>query len=327
MLGAHLLQELVLQGKKLKAIKRSSSSTSFTEKIFQWYNNRGADLFKQIEWVEGDISDLNSLEQALDGVTHVYHAAAMVSFSPRDHALMVRSNIAGTANLVNACLEKKIEKLVHVSSVAALGGSENGEPVTEESKWEPSRKTHGYALSKFHSELEVWRGISEGMNAVIVNPSVIIGPGNWKQGSSSMIRLVKKGLKFYTKGTTGFVDVRDVARCMISLMESPVSGERFILNAENLPYRKVFTMIANGLGVAPPKWHASRALLEIAWRLAWLFGKITLTKPALTKYTARSGRNITNYSNEKIRKTIGYEFIPIDQSIREVCRIFQVDNQ
>lgn len=327
MLGAHLLLEIVLQGKKPKALKRSGSSIKVTEKIFQWYSTQGDDLFRQIEWVEGDISDFNSLLQALDGVSHVYHAAAMVSFSPRDHALMVRSNIAGTANLVNACLEKKITKLIHVSSVAALGSSENGEPVTEDSKWEPSRKTHGYALSKFHSELEVWRGITEGLNAVIVNPSVIIGPGNWKQGSPSMIRLVKKGLKFYTKGTTGFVDVRDVVKCMVQLMESNVTGERYIINSENLPYREVFTMIANELGVAPPRWHASRPLLEIAWRLAWLWGKITFTKPALTKYTARSGRNTTIYSSQKVKDALGVEFISMNQSIRDACRIFQLDNQ
>jgi dihydroflavonol-4-reductase len=327
LLGAHLLLELTRSGKAVKALKRPTSNISLVEKTFSWYAQDWQTSFNKIEWTDGDISDPESLTEVLRGVTHVYHSAAMVSFSPQDDPEMMRSNIQGTANLVNACLEAGVKKLCHVSSVAALGGSLNGAEVSEESKWSPSKKSSAYALSKFQSELQVWRGISEGLNAVIVNPSVILGPGNWNQGSPSLIRRVDRGLKFYTKGVTGFVDVRDVAKCMVLLMDSDVSCERFLINSENLPYRGVFTMIADQLGKTPPNWHASRPLLEIAWRLAWLWGKISFTKPALTKNTARSGRNVTNYSNEKIRNAIGYEFISVEQSITDTCKIYREDNQ
>jgi dihydroflavonol-4-reductase len=323
MLGAHLLLELALRGEKVKALKRAGSNTAITEKIFSWHAPSNKVLYRQIEWVEGDVNDPESLAEAFSGISRVYHSAATVSFSKKDDAMMMRNNIGGTANVVNACLDHNIQKLCHVSSIAALGSSLSGEPVTEETKWQPSRKSHAYAVSKYQSELQVWRGISEGLNAIIVNPSVIIGPGNWQQGSPSMIRVVDKGLKFYTKGTTGFVDVRDVAKCMIALMESPVSGERFILNSENVPYRKFFTMVAKELGVSPPKWHASKALLEIAWRLDWLKSKLTFSRHVLTKTTARSGRNTTFYSNEKIKEAIGFEFISVQEAIKNVCEIYR----
>lgn len=327
MLGAHLLLELTLRESNVRALKRAGSSTKTIEKIFSWYQPEWEELYKKIQWIEGDVVDPESLSIAFQGVTHVYHSAAMISFSAKDESRMLKNNIQGTVNLVNACLESKIKKLCHVSSVAALGSTENAYPVNEDSKWQPSQKSHAYSVSKFHSELQVWRGISEGLEAVIVNPSVIIGPGNWNQGSPSMIKTVKKGLRFYTNGTTGFVDVRDVAKCMIALMESRVSGERFIINAGNMAYKDFFSHIAYSLGVKPPQWHATKALLEIAWRLDWLKSKLTFTRHVLTKTTARSGRKTTLYSNEKIVKTLKYEFIPIEESIRNTCKIFEKNHK
>ncbi len=327
MLGAHLLVELALRGKKVKALKRAGSSTKITEKIFSWYAIPEKDYHQFVEWVTGDLNDPESIFDALNGVTHVYHVAAVVSFSVEDDEVIMRNNITGTANLVNACLEQKIKKLSHVSSVAALGVSQKGQTITENNKWQPSLKTSGYAQSKFYSELEVWKGIAEGMDAVILNPSVIIGPGNWNHGSPSLIKKIKKGLRFYPKGTTGFVDVRDVVKCMIALMESQFSGERFIINSENVTYKNFFSLVAGELKVRPPNWPASRVLLEIAWRLAWLAGKFTFSKPVLTKYTARSGRNTNHYSNDKIKKLLSFTFIPIEESIKHTCNIFKKENQ
>ena len=322
MLGAHLLFALTKQGKGVKAMKRTSSSTETAERVFAAYDDNWQDAYKLVEWVDGDMSDPEELAGLMKGARQVYHSAAMVSFSERDSKRMIRGNIEGTANIVNACLENRVEKLCHVSSVSALGGMLNGEPVTEESKWSPNGRTGAYAISKFNSELEVWRGIAEGLNAVIVNPTVIIGPGNWNQGSSSMIKVAHEGLKYYTSGGTGFVDARDVVNCMIALMESPVTGERFIINAENVSYQEFFTTAAEFLGVPPPQKMATPFMMEIAWRADWLKSKLTLSKHQLTKRTARSGSKTTHYSNEKIRKALDYVFIPVKEATRKSCEVF-----
>ena len=274
-----------------------------------------AELFSRIEWFPADMTDQYSLNEAMQGISKVYHCAAIISFDPSERAEVIKSNIDITATIVNLCLEHNISKLCHVSSVAALGSRPDNEPVTEEDLWRPSKNRHAYSISKYHSEMEVWRGIEEGLDAVIVNPSVILGPGNWHRGSAKFFTTIRKGMKYYTEGMTGFVDVRDVCRCMITLMESDTSKERFILNSENLYYRDLFNMIADALGRPRPSKHATRRLAEIGWRLEWLRSKLTFSKPLLTRDTARSGRNITRYSNQKIRETLGIEFIPISDTI------------
>jgi len=235
-LGAYLLAYLVKKGYQIKAIKRKTSSMDLVKNIQH-----------KIEWLEGDILDTPFLETAMKGVQQVYHAAAIVSFDPRDAAFMLKVNAEGTANLVNAALYEGVEKLVHVSSIAALGRKEFQPNINETAQWENSKENSNYAISKFKAECEVWRGMQEGLKIAILNPSVIIGAGNWKQGSCQLIQKVAKGLQFYPKGSTGFVDVRDVARAAILLMESDISGERYILNGANWSYQKFFTQTALAL--------------------------------------------------------------------------------
>lgn len=307
-LGAELILQLTRKGTRVRALKRTGSVIP---------GIIGDEPL--IEWVLADINDLATLEQAFEGITHVYHCAAMVSFNPKDKEQLLKINIEGTGNIVNLCQEKGA-RLLHVSSVAALGNPRKGMKfITEEDYWEYDARVHSYAISKYEGEMEVWRGIAEGLDALIVNPSVIIGPGSGFQGSGAIFKLVKEGLSYYTKGATGLVDVRDVAAAMIELMNSGQSDSRFILSAENYNYQTFFGLIAKGFGVKAPGKEAKPWMLGIAWRAAKLASLFTGKPPALTSDAARSSLNESLYSNEKIKKAIGIEFRPLELSIAQTC--------
>lgn len=306
-LGAELIHQLSRQGIKLRALKREHSVVP--------------DLIKDnslVDWAVADINDLSSLEDAFEGIQQVYHCAALVSFDPKDKAELLRVNIEGTSNVVNLCADLGI-RLLHVSSVAALGEAKKGALITEKDFWEYDAKAHSYAISKYEAEMEVWRGIAEGLDAVIVNPSVIIGAGAGFEGSGAIFKLVKDGMSYYTKGATGFVDVADVAKSMIALMNSKESAERYILSSENYHYKEFFGEIAAGYGLKPPTREAKPWMLGIAWRAAKLTSLFTRKPAALTSDAARSSLNESLYSNEKIKQTISIEFKKIKQSIEEIC--------
>jgi dihydroflavonol-4-reductase len=204
LVGSHLLLALLERGEKVRALKRANSNIGQVLKTFGWYTSDAQKLYSLIEWVDGDILDIYSLEPLLEGVETIYHCAAIVSFDPNERKEMIANNVEGTSNLVDAAIQKGVKRICHVSSISALGKTGNGEPVTEETNWIPSRKNTGYSQSKFFSEAEIWRGIEEGLDAVIVNPSIIVGPGKWGSGSPALFRVVNKGMKFYTRGSTGF---------------------------------------------------------------------------------------------------------------------------
>jgi dihydroflavonol-4-reductase len=256
----------------------------------------------------------------------VYHCAAMVSFQHSDRSAMFNININGTGNLVNACIESKVRRICHVSSIAALGRSESGKMIDETSAWIPEEKHSGYSITKFHSEMEIWRGVEEGLCAVIVNPSVIIGPGDWKSGSSVFYGQLARGLRFYSSGATGFVDVRDVTSAMLQLTDDAnfekACGNRFVLNAANMSYREFFNAIAQAIGVETPRIPVTKIMLSLAWRLAFLAGKITGKKPQITQETALSASNRSEYDGSKITRDFGFQYRPIDESIEDIGKIF-----
>ena len=326
LVGSHLLFDLLSKGKNIRALKRKSSNVDMVRTIFAYYSEKADELFDAIEWFDGDMLDPFSLESALKGIEDVYHCAALVSFKKDDHKNMQNINIEGTRNLVNACLDADIRKFCMVSSIAALGSPEEGEDTANENTaWSPEEKRSGYSVSKFNSELEVWRGIEEGLKAVIVNPSIILGPGHWDKGSSLLFSTVAKGLKYYTKGITGYVDVRDVSRSMHELMDSTIENERYILNGDDCSYEFIFKAIAKQLGIPGPQKYANRKLTEIGWRMAY-FQKIFLFKqPNLTKETARAAHNVKYYSNQKIKNALGFEFIPIEKSIKDTLMHYPVE--
>jgi len=307
-LGSELALQLVLQGNTIRCTKRG---TSIITPIL-------VPVSDSIEWVDADMMDIFALENALDGITHVYHCAAWVSLAQRDKKPMIRTNITGTANLVNLCANRDI-RLLHVSSIAAIGAALPGEMINENHHLEETAENDGYAISKLESEMEVWRGIAEGLNAVIVNPSLIIGPNAGTSGSGALFETIRKGFKFYTLGSSGFVDVTDVAKCMIALMNSNIQGERYIISAENRDFKDVTTKIATSFGITPPSTLAKPWMMELAWIGAAAAATLTGKAPAIDKVSAQTASLTRNYDNTKIKAAIGIEFKPIDDTIKEVC--------
>ena len=311
-LGSYLLRYLVKNGyQNIRALKRKNSSLALVEEIKD-----------RINWIEGDLQDIVSLEIAMDGVHQVYHCGAMISFNKKEVKKMMRINVEGTANIVNIALDFGIEKLVHMSSIAALGRIKGQESVNENTAWQRDNANSNYSISKYLGEQEVWRGIAEGLPAAILNPSVIIGSGFWEVGTSQMFQEVWRGLKFYPTGSSGFVDVRDVAKLAIKLMESEYLGERFVVNNKNLFYKDFFTQIAHKLDIAPPSVKVTSLMSGLAWRLDWLRSKLTGTPHLITKETANLVSNTFYYENQKSIEAFDYQYIPIDTTLTETAAQF-----
>jgi dihydroflavonol-4-reductase len=311
-LGAELAKELISRGNTIRCSKRS---TSTIPQLLAPYSEK-------IEWVDADLMDAFAMEEALKGVTQVYNCAAFVSLKQADKKAMILTNVKGTANLVDLCTERNI-RMVHTSSVAAVGEAKPGEMINENHHLDPSAEYDGYAISKLESEMEVWRGIAEGLDAVIVNPTIILGVSAGTEGSGQIFETVRKGLKFYTQGTMGFVDVQDVAKCMISLMNSDISAKRYIINSENRPYQQIFTEIANCLDVPAPITLAKPWMMELAWRGAALAASITGKDPAIDKTSARAASVTRVFDTGEIKKDIGFEFRPLSDTIAEICKAFK----
>jgi nucleoside-diphosphate-sugar epimerase len=254
----------------------------------------------------------------------VYHSAGKISFHADDIPLLNRVNVDGTANMVNMALEKNIKRFCHVSSVAAIGRSAGNTVVTEKSSWKTSKENSNYAISKYAGEREVWRAIEEGLPAFIVNPTIIIGPGDWHSGSSQMFSSVAKGLKFYATGSTGFVDVRDVSNAAIQLNAKGVVAQRYILNGENLPYRTVFNTIARELKKPEATIKVTPFIGELGWRVEGVKSFLLRKKSLITRETVRNGGMDWEYSNTKVCKEIGFSFMPIEQSISDTAKYFKV---
>ena len=323
LLGSHIAYELLQQGKKIRALKRKDSNSTLTEKIFSFYTNEQIELLNAIEWVEGDVLDLGSLEDAMVGITHVYHCAAMVSFLPKEKDKMMQVNIEGTANVVNAAMHAGVKKLCHISSIAALGSTIDGSLITEGTWWKNNPSNSYYAISKYGAEREVWRAAEEGLNVVIVNPSFIIGPGDTSKSSSEAFGILRKGASWYTNGVNGYVDVRDVAHAAIKLIESDVLNQRFILNAANLSYRSFFDKVLVQLNKPKTKREAGKFLLALAWRIEKLLAAIAGRNPIITKEKVGYALQISQYDGSKIQKTINFNYRNIDTSIMEICKFYK----
>lgn len=324
LLGSRLLFDLTSKGEKVRAIKRANSSLDGVRRVFEYYSGKQKNQFYNIEWVDADILNIDSLLEAMHNVSYVYHAAAQVSFNPADRESLIKNNVDGTKNVVNACLARAVKKLCYVSSTAALGSARVNGQVDEDCIWKPDEHHSGYSYSKFYSEMEVWKGIEEGLNAVIVNPSIILGPGFWDKGSSSMFSTIFRGLNFYTNGVTGYVSVEDVSMAMIALMKSNKSGERYILSSENLSYREVFEMISGSLGVKAPGIEATPFLASLALifeDLRCLLGG----KRILSKETLSASRHKTFFSNAKFSGDFKVEFQPVKPAIQKIAGFFIQD--
>jgi dihydroflavonol-4-reductase len=320
-LGSHLLMELCKKGETVRALKRPSSDIAFLDKLFAFYDQ--TNLLKCIEWIDGDLNDIAAMENAMLGISQVYHCAAMVSFSSENKNLMQRSNINGTANLINAAQQAGVKKLCHVSSIGTLG---KDDLISEKTPWDQQSKHSVYSLSKYKSELEAWRAMAEGLDTIIVHPSVILGPWKPDTGFASLFRSIEKGMKYAPGGANAFVDVRDVAKTMVMLMDSDLKNDNFIISSENMSYHDLMNIIARLKGVKPPTKQAPRFLTEIAWRISSLKSFTSKSAPALTRDLARITQNTSAYSNQKIREALKFDFIPVAESLADVNRFYQVSN-
>ncbi|SEC31605.1 Nucleoside-diphosphate-sugar epimerase [Tenacibaculum sp. MAR_2009_124] len=326
LVGSHLLYHLALLDEPIIAIYRSEEKIKSTKNVFSYYSDNTDTLFEKIQWVQADITDIPSLNKVFEKpVSKVYHCAALVSFDPKDYKKMRRVNIDGTANIVNFCVSHNVERLCFVSSIAAVGDSINGQLIHEENEWIDAGDQHGYAITKYGAEMEVWRGSQEGLTVVIVNPGVILGSGFWQEGSGKLFTQVYNNFKFYTEGVTGFVDVNDVAKVMISLINSPIQNERFILVSENKSFKEVLTEIALTFDKTAPSIKIGKFLTEIVWRLDWFLTKVTGKTPLLTKNSARSSHHKSYYTSKKIQQTLNFEFMSISKSITSVCEDYKKD--
>ena len=320
LVGAHLLLHLIENDENIRAIYRKLETIEKTKSLFLLYKKEN--LFEKINWVQADILDIPSLEIAFENIEYVYHCAAFISFDPKDENIIRKTNIEGTANIVNFCIAKKVQKLCFVSSIAALGDlKENEKIITEETEWNPEKPHSDYAISKYGAEMEIWRGQQEGLNSVIVNPGVILGPRIWKQGSGLIFKKIEKGFSFYSNGSTGIIAVSDVVKIMCQLMKSEVKNERFTLIANTIVFRDLFNSIADALKVKRPSIYISPSLTNVLSRIDWLFSNIFRTKRKLDRATAIASYSKNSYSNEKIKNTLKINFTDIHLYIKEISSL------
>lgn len=322
LVGSHLLYKLASSNEKIRAIYRNEQKLQNVKNVFSCYTQDYKTLFDVIEWVKADILDIPSLTNAFKDITYVYHCAALVSFEPHKHASLRKVNIEGTANIVNICISNNIKKLCYVSSIATLGNTINNEHITEKTIWNPETDHNSYAITKYGAEMEVWRATQEGLDAVIVNPGVILAAGIWNEGSGSLFKKAHKGLTYYSSGSVALVSIEDVVSIMIALLKSDIKNERFIVVSENWTFKKFLQMLSKSVNKTPPKKLAPSWLLQMLWRLDWLKYSLTGRPRKLTKQLSISLSSETYYSNEKIKSTLNYEFASIDEAISKVGSLY-----
>ncbi len=322
LLGSHLLWLLVQKEVPVKAIYRSEGTLNEVKTIFSYYTERGQRYFDKITWVKADITDVPSLEDAFDGVTHVYHTAALISFDPAAWDALKKINVEGTANIVNLCVAHNIKKLCYASSIAAIGKSLDGATITEQNEWLET-ETNVYARSKHLAEMEIWRGSQEGLKVVIVNPGIILGPGNWHHGSLRLFKNAAKGMRSYFPGGSGFVSVHDVASIMTQLMQLNIYNERYIAIGKNMSYKELFTLISSSFGVRTPTKGIPFWLLEAGWRIDWLSHHFFRTRRKLTKNTVNSLRERKLFSSNKLEKTLDFNYKNMEKYIDFTCSILK----
>ena len=320
-IGSHLLFRLISNGNNVRSNYRTQASIEKVRKVFGYYTDNPSALVEKIDWVQADITELGGLDKLFDGIEQVYHCAALISFDPKDFKLLERTNVEGTANMVNLSIKNGVKKLCYVSSIAAIGASVKQKETTEENEWNEARATV-YGITKYEAELEVWRGSQEGLDIVVVNPGVVIGPGFWKSGSGSFFTYASKGKNYFIPGGTGFVTVTDVINAMNLLMESNIRTEGFILVNQNMTYKELFEKIAPNLGVSPPTKKVSKFMIECFWRWDWVRSNIFGKRRKLSKAVAKGLFNKEDYSSEKIKSVLDFEFEDLDKAIEFCCDRF-----
>ena len=325
MVGAHLMLHLLKNNTTVRATYRKGSNLKQVEKVFSYYTKEASELYNKIEWVLADINDIPALEIAFQNVDYVYHAAALISFDPRDYYKLKKANILGTENIVNLCLSHSVKKLCYVSTIGAIGKSTEGQMATEENDWS-NQDVNVYALTKYRAEMEVWRGSQEGLDIVIVNPGLILGPGFWDTGSGALFNIAQKAKDYYPPGGTGFITVNDVIQMMTELMASDIVNQRFIAVTENITYKDILTRLAIALGKKPPSKMLRLRQLKLGRLIDFLKSLTTGSKRRVTRKTIESLLHPETYDNRKIVDAIGFQFEPLQATIALCCEKFKEEN-
>ncbi|MFX0556397.1 NAD-dependent epimerase/dehydratase family protein [Maribacter sp. CXY002] len=326
LVGSHLLLNLAMSNTEVRAIYRTPSKLDAVKKVFSYYVDNPTDYFNKIDWVQGDILDIPSLEKAFSAIDYVYHTAALISFEPNDFTALEKTNVEGTANIVNLCIDFKVKKLCYVSTIGAIGRSINGNKATENNEWN-SQHTNVYALTKQAAEMEIWRGSQENLPVVIINPGVIFGPGFWETGSGRFFTTAQKGYAYYPPGGTGFIAIGDVIKIMRGLMASSTKGERFIAIAKNKSYANILEKIGENMGRKPPHKKLAFWQLKIGVYMELLKHVLLGKKRTITKNTIYSLKHPEEYNNSKIKEALDFEFEPLEKEIKFCCEKFILERQ
>lgn len=317
-LGRHLLEALQDQPLPVRALYNSHTPTT---------------RYPSVSWQKCNLLDIFEIADAMKGVTHIYHCAGIVSFDPKRKHAVIEENKTMTAHIVDAALDQQVERLIHVSSIAALGrgvptGTDGMLHLDENTEYEEHNRNSSYSQGKFCAEMEVWRGMAEGLSAAILNPSLILGEGNWEEGSAHLMKIVYSEFPWYTSGINGWVDVKDLVRAMVLLMNSSVSEERFIINNGNYAYKEIFTKMAQALHRKPPHKKAGSFITEIVWRLEYLKSLIAGKTITISKETARTAQLKCEYDNKKFLKLFPeFKYTPIDNTIERMAAAFLRDHK
>ncbi len=327
LVGSHLLYKLLQTNTKVKATYKREHKLELVKKVFSYYTTDSDSLYAKIEWINADITDVPALEVAFKDVDYVYHCAAFVSFEPDKYHQLRKINVEGTANVVNLCISHKVKKLCYMSTIATIGNHIDPQQLINEDKnWNQEDDNSVYAITKYGAEIEVWRGTQEGLDAVILNPGIIIGPGFWDSGgSSSLIKKIYQGMPYYTHGITGYVDINDVVNAMILLVQSTIKNERFIIVSENLSFKDFQEQTTSALNVKPATKEATAFILAIGWRLDWLNHILRGKRRRLSKQITKSAVKIAIYDASKLKNALGITLKPMSMSIKETCQLFLED--
>ncbi len=322
LVGSHLVYQLVAQGNRVRALFRTQKKLEEVKKVFAYYTPQYEDLFNQIEWFQADITHIPTLTQAFQNIDYVYHVAAFISFNPTHFDRLKKINVEGTANVINLSLSHSVRKICYVSSIATLGSTTNRKLISEKTEYNPEANNSVYSITKHQAEMEVWRGTQEGLDAVIVHPGVILGAGHYHSASGSIVKSVYNGLRFYTSGGVGIVDVRDVVKSMILLMQSSINNDHFILVGKNVTYKELLSQLAKDLKKEPPKKAISKSKLLLLSKLDWLSNKLFGKNRRLLKATVNSLYQTSFYDASKVKEAINFTFTPFTETTQTVAKHF-----
>lgn len=326
LVGSHLLFELCQTKTKIRATYRDKSRMENVKHVFRYYSDDADMFFEKIEWIPLNLFELEDVIKATKDCSQIYHCAAIVSFNPAKKEETIRLNEQMTKNMIEAALFHSIFDFCHISSIATLGRIPNNGYIDETSKYDKSESHSAYSIGKHKAELLVLDAQNRGLKPLIVKPSVIIGPGWWKEGSGKFYSVINSGLPFYTHGRTGFVDVRDVAKAMVMLMDANIRNTNFLISAQNMSYQDLFTKIALSIQKKPPRIKISAFVSKIVWPFAEFFAAITRKEPVMNRYTAKSSQSKNEFSGEKLTKTIDFKYRNMDLSISEFGNFFLKDH-